>query len=195
MTHLARGLFALITLASTSVLRAAEPRALLGAHVACDVVVASRLAAGCPAGEVFGRLFVSAPVAIEISAGYRHFTLDNYGGRYSSSYTLTQYPLLVGASYVVAPGASLRPFLGAGFMLALSKSSFSSYLYPGPAISSSNSSVVLGAFAKAGLQVALGRTLALDSDVRYVFNPVPSNSGAPTAQHYASGQLGLAATF
>ena len=185
----------LVLLASALPAYAEEPRLLAGLHLTCDVLAPAQVLGACPGAEAFGRVFVSPHIAVEVAVGYRSVSSTEYGGRHSSSSDLTEYPVVVGASFVFAHGARIRPHLSAGLLVAPYKSSYSSYIYPGPTRSGSSSSVAVGGFGGVGLQWRVGPLWHLDAGLRYVYNPIAQPEARPDHDNYVSATLGLARAF
>ena len=185
----------LVLLAAVLPANADEPSLFAGVRATCDVLVPAQALGSCPGAELFGRFFVTPHVSIDVGLGYRSVSISQSTGRYSSSSDLRQYPVLVGASYLFAPGASVRPVLSGGVIVAPYKSSYSLFLYPGPAKSGSDSSVAVGGFGSAGLQFRLGPAWYLDASLRYVYNPVTQPEAPPDHENYVAATLGLAHAF
>ena len=184
-----------ILLATVLPANADETSRFAGLRATCDVLVPAQQLGSCPGMELFGRFFVSPHLSIDVGLGYRSVSISQSTGRYSSSSDLTQYPVLVGASYVFAPGARFRPVLSAGAIVAPYKSSYSYYLYPGPEQSGSESAVAIGGFGGLGLQLRLGLAWYLDAGLRYVYNPVTQPEAPPDHENYVAVTLGLAHAF
>jgi hypothetical protein len=172
------------------------PDTLAGARATAEVgIPLSDESVSDFSGEVFARFFVSRSVALELSVGRRHVSAVRPGGSSSSSYVLTQYPVLLGPSYVFAPESRFRPRVAAGLLLGPYSTSFSSFAFPGPVVTGSKTTMAVGAFGGVGFQLPLHRALYLDGGAQIVYDPVSSPEIPSRGLSYLSASLGLAWSF
>jgi len=176
---------------------AADSRLSAGVRVGADWIPSAKVVATAdtPTAEVFARLSLSPSTALELAIGYRHFHYDEFGGRWTNEYSLTQVPIAFGLHYVLSPTSDVRPTFGAGIHCSVTRDSFSTYLYPNSYQTDERSKVVLGGYGQFGVQVMFGPTVFGDIMARYVFNPISSGTGEPSNQDYVRLQAGIGARF
>ena len=193
-TALIAAAFSVVSLVASPSAAAANRSPVLGARVSCDVPGSSAETGACPGVEVFGHFPLKPTVTLDASLGYRR---ESYwsGSHSATPWRLTQYPLLLGVSYVPLPQASVRPFLAAGLLVAPSTASYGTPSRYRGAVSDSTTSLTFGGFGSVGLRALLGRALRLEGEVRYVFNPLHASAYVQADEKYAVVLLGLGHTF
>lgn len=147
-------------------------------------------------GEVFVRAFFSPNLAAEVSVGRRTSSFYEFGGRHSEGYSLDQYPIFLGASYLFSPKAVFRPLLAGGVVIAPSSYSGSSYLYPNPTEYTSGNATAVLPWLGMGFSIYVPSSwVILDAGVRYVFGRDATVASDSPYQAYARIQLGIGCRF
>ncbi len=172
----------------------ADSGRLLGARVSCDIPTSSFSLGACPGVELFGRIALIPTVTLDASVGYR---VESYwsGSPSATNWRLTQYPLLLGISYSPALGASVRPFVSAGLLLAPYELSYTTAARLRHTASDSTTSLSFGVFGGIGLRAILWRSIRLEAEARYVLNPIDAGDYVHPSENYPVALLGLGHAF
>jgi hypothetical protein len=146
-------------------------------------------------GDLFVRIFPAPSLAMEATVGYRSASSTRGSGPGSTSFSITQVPVMAGAAWVFSPGSAFRHRIGAGLAVLPTKTRSTTTLAPGREESFETSSTVLGGYAEAGLQARMYENLTGEASLRYVLNPIPQETGRPSSQNYVTAFFGFSARF
>ncbi len=182
---------ALVIVALLIALPSLGAETILGGHVTVDRVFT--ISASPVGGDLFARVFVSRGLALEATAGYRRIVTNGYGGPYTYTTATDQVPVFLGALYAFSPASALRPWIGAGLVIA---PEFSRNTYSPGGSSNSYSAVDFGFHVGVGVQASIGSHWILDGGVRYI-PPMASTDSfrSQLAYSFLRFQAGLAYNF
>ena len=177
--------------------KGAAAEVIVGIRGGVDVVPSSQYSnqPETVSGDLFVRFFPAPSLAVEATVGYRSASYSQSNGLGSSSFSITQVPLMAGAAWVFSPGQSFRPRIGAGLAVLPTRTKSTTSLAPGHEESFETSPTVLGGYAEGGVQAQIYENLTGEASFRYVLNPVPKESGRPSSQNYYTALFGFSARF
>jgi outer membrane protein W len=160
----------------------------IGARISVDRI--SELQSSLVGADLFVRTSIGRTLAIEVDTSYRSNSTSGIGGLYRYSITTNQFPIVLGIVYLPIAGHPVRPWVGAGLVVA---PEFSSTTYS-PGDRSSYSSVLYGVHASAGVQASIGEEWLLDAGVRYI-PPMGSSRASQMSYSFVRVQAGIARQF
>ena len=160
----------------------------IGAHITVDRVFTLEAS---PIGvDLFVQTSLSRTLAFEAATSYRRNSTHGIGGGYSYSITTDQFPILLGIAYLPIVGHPVRPWIGAGVVVA---PEFNSTQYS-PGERYSDTKVTYGIHLSAGVQASMSDEWLADAGVRYV-PPMASSTSSQLGYSFLRVQAGIARRF